>query len=47
MSQMLELRQWQMNKILQTYTHNEQCPDNVLSNKLLDILNIEDQAQKL
>lgn len=41
-SQMMELRNWQQSKIMSTTVDQDICPDNVLSDTLLNILEMPD-----
>ena len=41
-TQMMELRNWQQSKILSTTLNQEICPENVLSDTLLKILDMPD-----
>lgn len=44
-TQMMELRDWQQSKILSTHINQEICPDNILSDKLLQILDMPENQE--
>lgn len=39
---MMELRNWQTEKIMQTYVNPEVCDDNILSNEMIKILDFKE-----